>query len=153
MCFLLPPTEAVILRIEVLVSLFVGHDVGALQAEIERAKGHDRFAIRVDVRLRYHARFIVYELEDRSVMLKGRLARILKHLAHMFYTPRSAKPCVTRKQPTTAIHNMRHLAARHNIAFRILDHLGRSQRRRLRARSCVHGAGCRGGYAVGCSFT
>jgi hypothetical protein len=32
---------------------------------------------------------------------------------------------------TTAIGNMRHLAARHNVAFRILYDLGRRQRRRL----------------------
>lgn len=146
-------TEAVVLCLEVLVSLLVGHDVRALEAKIQRTEGYDGLAVRIDVRLRYYTRFIVHELQDRSVVLEGLLARIFEHLTHVFCVVISGAVFIALKSLTTAVYDMRHLTARHNVAFRILDHLGRGQRGRLGAGRCVHGVGDTVWVCAGISFS
>lgn len=77
------------LCVEVLVALLIRHDVRTLQAKIQRPDGDDRVVVRVDVGLRNNTRFIVYELEDGTVVLERLLARILEHLSHVFCAVKS----------------------------------------------------------------
>lgn len=71
------------LGIYVLVPIRLGHDIGTLQAKIQRAERYNGLAIGPLVRLGYYARFLVYGLKDVPVVVKGCFARILEHLAHM----------------------------------------------------------------------
>jgi hypothetical protein len=80
-------------------------------------------------------------LKDGSVVLERLFARVLKHFAHVL-CPMLATTLWALKHDllTTAIGNMRHLATRHDVAFGILDYLGRCQRRRLGGSDRVHDA-------------
>ena len=121
------------LGLEVQIPIHLGHDARALQAQIQRPQRHYIARIRWrSVRLRYYARFLMDVLEDGPVVLECLLARLLKHLAHVLCVVLVTSLGQSDDRALTAsVRDMRHLAARHNVALCILNNLGRRQRRRL----------------------
>ena len=132
------------LGLEVQIAIHLGHDARALQAQVQRPQRHNVARIRRrSVRLGYYARFLVDILEDGPVVLERLLARLLEHLAHVLcHVLAAPSDSLNGRALTASIRDMRHLAARHNVALCILNNLGRRQRRRLGGHSDrVHGAG------------
>jgi hypothetical protein len=77
------------LRLKVQIPVLLRHDVRALQTQEQRLEAHHRHRcagiVRLVVRLRYYARFLVDIGKDRSVVLEGLFARVFKHFAHVLY--------------------------------------------------------------------
>lgn len=135
-----------------LVAIGLGHDAGALQTQEQRPEGDDVLGLgRRIVCLRDYARFLMDILEDSPVVLQRLLACVVEHFAHVLCLAVSGATSLHGSTLTTTILNVCHLAARNDVSLRILDNLGRCERRRLRGDCyCVHGADWERGFDRSC---